>query len=163
MQPKSRAAFFSDLIRESTSDAASRGETLALVRPESFEFVWKRKPTAELERDREKRAFTLSQGSLFDKELAAIEPCPYDIRMKFTDVAGRHDMACGDWETAATFFKWRREYGEIDALQRLKSRYEDEYAAAGVAFAFGTMAKHPSTWILLGVIRLDASNQMRLL
>lgn len=163
MKPASRADFFSGLTRPSIVDAASRGESLALVRPENFEFVWKRKPAAEIEADRLKRARTLSQGSLFDKELAAIEPCPFDIRMKFTDATGRHDMACGDWETAATFFKWREEYGEESALQRLKARYEGEYAEAGVAFAFGTMAKHPTTWILLGIIRLDESSQMKLL
>lgn len=112
---------------------------------------------------RQKRAKTLSQGSLFDKELAKIDPCPFDIRMRFTDGTGRHDMACGDWETAATFFKWKSSYGEEPALARLKERYEGEYAKAGVAFAFGTMAKHPTTWILLGIIRLDESHQPKLI
>jgi hypothetical protein len=163
LKPASRGDFFASLIRPSIAAAAERGESLALVRPDSFEFVWKRKADAEIEADREKRGRTLSQGSLFDKELAAIEPCPFDIRMRFTDETGRHDMACGDWETAATFFKWRREYGEDSALLRLKDRYEGEYADAGVAFAFGTMAKHPTTWILLGIIRLDESHQMRLI
>lgn len=163
MKLASRADFFSGLVRPSIAAAAEQGDSLTLVRPSSFEFAWKRKPEAEIEADRQRRAKTLSQGSLFDKELAAIEPCPFDIRMKFTDATGRHDMACGDWETAATFFKWRREYGEESALQRLKARYEGDYAAAGVAFAFGTMAKHPATWILLGIIRLDESQQLKLI
>lgn len=163
MKPGSRADFFNGLIQPSIAAAAAAGDSLTLVRPASFEFVWKRKPDAEIEADRRKRELTLSQGTLFDKELAKIEPCPFDIRMKFTDATGRHDMACGDWETAATFFKWRREFGEESALRRLKDRYERDYAAAGVAFAFGTMAKHPTTWILLGIIRLDESSQLKLI
>lgn len=163
MKAASRADFLDGLIRPSIAAAAEQGESLALVRPDSFEFVWKRKPEAELEADRQKRAKALSQGSLFDKDLAKIEPCPFDIRMRFTDATGRHDMACGDWETAATFFKWKSDYGEESALKRLKERYEGEYADAGVAFAFGTMAKYPTTWILLGIIRLDESRQPRLI
>lgn len=163
MKPASRADFFNGLIMPSFAAAADRGDSLTLIRPDAFEFVWKKKPASEIDADKERRAKTLRQGSLFDQELAAIDPCPYDIRMKFTDAAGRHDMACGDWETAATFFKWGREYGEEAALEKLKARYEGEYADAGVVFALGTMAKHPKTWILLGIIRLDDSAQLKLI
>ncbi len=163
MREDSRASFLAPLLRPSIADAAARNESLALVRPTNFEFTWKKKPADELAADKAKRERTLSQGSLFDKELAAIEPCPFDIRMKFSDASGPHNMACGDWETAATFFKWRKDYGEDDALRRLKDRYENEYARAGVAFAFGTMAKRQATWILLGIIRLNDSPQMKLI
>ncbi len=72
-------------------------------------------------------------------------------------------MSCGDWETPATFFNWRKTYGDEGALERLKAKYENEYPAGGVAFAKGTMAKYPKTWMLLGLIRLDESPQLKLI
>ncbi len=72
-------------------------------------------------------------------------------------------MKWGDWETAATFFKRRKSYGGEAALQRLKAKYENEYPTGGVAFAMGTMAKYPKTWMLLGLIRLDDRPQMKLI
>jgi len=72
-------------------------------------------------------------------------------------------MQCGDWETPATFFNWRREYGDEGALERLKARYENDYPQGGVVFAMGTMARYPKTWMLLGLIRLDDSRQLKLI
>ena len=99
------------------------------------------------------------QGSLFDKELNAIDPCPYDLSLTFEDGAGRHDMTCGDWETAAAFFNLRRAYGDEGALEHLRSTYEERYFSDGVALALGTVKKRPQQWLLLGVIRLDETTQ----
>jgi hypothetical protein len=41
--------------------------------------------------------------------------------MAFEDEAGKHEMACGDWKTAATFFNLRRRYGDEQALEHLQS------------------------------------------
>lgn len=160
---RSRADFFSDLIRPSIASVAAEGGSLALIRPLDFEFRWKRKSEDEIAADRTRRELALIQGSLLDQDLAKMEPCPYDLRMRFVDGTGSHDMQCGDWETAATFFNWKQSYGEEGALSRLKEKYEGEYRNNGVSFAFGTMAKRPKTWLLLGIIRLDESRQAKLL
>lgn len=34
-------------------------------------------------------------------------------------------------------------------------KFNDEYPRKGMAFAVGTMAAYPKTWMLLGIIRLD--------
>lgn len=160
---KSRADMLAPLIRASYMEAAAAGDSLTLIRPSSFSLGWKRKPESKLQVERQARAKTLAQGSLLEKELAELEPCPFEIFVSFTDASGPHRMQCGDWETPATFFKWRREYGDQGALERLKARYETDYPQGGVAFAMGTMAKYPKTWILLGLIRLDDSRQLKLI
>jgi hypothetical protein len=101
----------------------------------------------------------MQQGSLFDRELETIEPCPFDLSLAFEDGDGKHEMICGDWETAAAFFNLRRGYGEQAALEHLRSTYEDEYFTRGVALALGTVKKRPSQWLLLGIIRLDEATQ----
>jgi len=103
------------------------------------------------------------QGSLFDKELEAIQPCPYDLSVRFEDDSGKHEMACGDWETAAAFFNLRRQYGDAKALAHLRVTYEETYFQQGVALALGTVKKRPGQWLLLGVIRLDETAQPLLL
>lgn len=163
LSEKSRADMLTPLIRASYSEAAAAGDSLTLIRPSTFSLGWKRKPESKLQAERAARSKTLAQGSLLEKELAVLEPCPFEIFVSFTDASGPHRMQCGDWETPATFFKWRREYGDEGALERLKARYEIEYPQGGVAFAMGTMAKYPRTWMLLGLIRLDDSPQLKLI
>lgn len=158
-----RADMLSPLIRSSYEEAAMQGDSLTLIRPKNFSLGWKIKPPSKLEAERSARAKTLMQGSLLEKELATLEPCPYDLFVHFTDATGPHRMQCGDWETPATFFKWRKMYGEIEALSKLKSKYENEYPQGGVAFAMGTMNRYPKTWMLLGIIRLDHSDQLKLI
>lgn len=68
-------------------------------------------------------------------------------------------MLCGDWETSATFWKLRRDYGEEHALGHLKQTYEEEYFSKGMALALGTVAKRAQQWLLLGIIRLDEARQ----
>jgi len=129
---RSRAALFAPLFQPSCAAAAAAGASLTLIRPTSFSLRWKRKSAEEFAAEKATRAATLKQGSLWEKELAELEPCPYDISMNFVDRDGAHKMKCGDWETPATFFKWRKTYGDEEALRRLKAKYEGEYQKAGV-------------------------------
>lgn len=158
-----RADMLAPLIRPSFKDAANRGESLTLIRPESFSFGWRAKTPSKLEAEKSARDKTLAQGSLLERELAVLEPCPYDLIVSFTDASGPHRMQCGDWETPAAFFKWKNLYGEAEALKKLKDKYENEYARNGVAFAMGTMNRYPKTWMLLGIIRLNHSDQLKLI
>lgn len=160
---RSHAPFLDPLLRASYVDAARRDETLTLVRPRNLTFRWRRKSDAEVAGEKAAFAAASAQGSLLDEPLKAFEPCPYHLRMGFEDAAGKHGMTCGDWETSATFFKWRKVYGEADALTRLKDSYEKSYTEKGVALAMGTVAKRPMQWLLLGIIRMDEAFQPRLL
>ena len=85
------------------------------------------------------------------------------MSVKFEDQAGKHEMTCGDWETAAAFFKLRQKYGEVKTLEHLRTTYEEDYFQQGVALALGTVKKRPSQWLLLGIIRLNETAQPLLL
>jgi len=151
------------MVVASASEAHRRGASLGLVRPRNTKFRFRRKPEAALQAEQEAYRNAGRQQSFLDEELTAFKPSTYEFVFAFEDADGRHAWRCGDWETHATFFKWRREYGELEALQRLAGKYNDEYPQRGVAFAVGNMAKRPQTWQLLGVIRLDETGQLNLL
>jgi hypothetical protein len=163
MPERAREGFFDPLFRASIAEAAERGESLTLIRPQTLRFRWKLKSDSEMEDERVRRTKTLAQGSLFDQELTAIEPCPYNLSVAFQDGGGPHEMTCGDWETAAAFFKLRRSYGDVGALEHLRATYEERYFTNGVALALGTVKKRPQQWLLLGIIRLDETKQPLLL
>ncbi|MGE0612241.1 MAG: hypothetical protein AB7O70_07820 [Hyphomicrobiales bacterium] len=162
MAPERRFGFLDPLVVPSSRHAAETGASLALIRPRNTRFRHRRKPDALLETEREAYEVAARQGSLLDTELAAFQPSPYEFVFAFEDADGRHTWRCGDWETHATFFNWRRKYGEGTTLARLSEMYNDQYPERGMVFATGNMARRPQTWQLLGVIRLDEIGQSEL-
>jgi hypothetical protein len=147
------------LIKKSAKDASEAGHSLTLVKPSNTRFIAKAKTKSDLEEEREAYQEAAKQGSIFDKELAELDPSPYDFRFRFEDDAGSHDYQNGDWETHVMFWKWRAEYGETEALKRMSDIFNDDYPKRGMLFALGNQAKRPQTWQLLGVIRYDELRQ----
>ncbi|CEJ10724.1 hypothetical protein BN1110_01007 [bacterium YEK0313] len=153
---RERARLLDPLVVPSTAEAARRGHSLALIRPKSSRFLYKRKSDADLIAEREAYARAARQGSLFDKELASLEPTPYEFKFRFRDEEAEHTYTNGDWEAHAMFYNGRQqERSEAEVLQWMDTVFNDEYPQRGMAFAVGNQAKRPHVWQLLGVIRLD--------
>lgn len=154
-----RTRLLTPLVTGSAKEAMTLGKSLTLIRPRNTKFVAKRKSAAHLAEEREAYKAAAQQTSIFDKELAELEPSPFEFRFQFEDDDGRHDYQNGDWETHAMFWRWQAEYGEAGALDRMRVVYDEQYPSKGMAFALGNQAKRPQTWQLLGVIRLDEMTQ----
>lgn len=161
---KDRTSFLNRLVSPSVTAAAANGQSLALIRPRNTQFYFKTKKTAELEEERRIYAEAARQGSFFDERLKALEPSPFDFRFKFEDATGSHDYANGDWEAHAMYFHGlRREGSDKAALKWMSKTFNDEYPSKGMLFCIGNMAKRPQTWQLLGVLRVDETDQPSLL
>lgn len=165
-----RARFLNPLVRESFEEADSRGESLTLLRPKSLELVWKEKSGSELAEERRKHADLASQLSFFDHTAKPLEPCPIQFTARWEDFQGKYRKhECDDWETSAAFSRFEREYGREEAVEILKTKYENEYFSAGLALAFSTHSRRNVTygaanqWLLVGMIRLDEYGQGDLL
>jgi hypothetical protein len=150
-----RSRLLNPLITGSAKEAMALGRSLTLVRPKNTRFIAKPKSAADIAEEKEAFKLAARQTSIFDRELAELEPSPFDFRFQFEDASGSHNYQNGDWETHVMFWRWRELYGEQDALNRMADVYNDEYPSKGMAFALGNQAKRPQTWQLLGVIRLD--------
>jgi hypothetical protein len=151
------------MIVSSAAQATANGTSLAVIRPKNTRFISKRKSLKLIDSERDAYREASRQQGLLDTELASFTPSSYEFAFSFEDKNGRHLWRCGDWETHATFFKWRKQYGEIESLRKLSETYNDIYPKRGMVFAIGNMAKRPQTWQLLGVIRLDAIGQLQLI
>lgn len=158
-----RADFLEPLIVESARQAMDRGDSLALVRPHKIKFYWRKKSPELIEQERKAYELAARQGSLFDEELAALEPSPFIFQLSFLDEDGWHRPSCSDWETTATFWKHSQRHGPDRALEHLDRMYNSVYQEQGMVLALGNMAKRPKTWLLLGVIRLDQPSGPRLI
>jgi hypothetical protein len=163
-----RARLLSPLCLSSTEEAAAAGQSLCLVRPSDLEFTWRLKTTSELRDEanayenalRNKHPDLFIDGGTLESEIQAFEPAAYEFHMSWRDQNGKdHRHACLDWETTATLHRHRAQYGEEQTLQILKTRYCEDYASRGIAFALGTVAARPKQWLLLGILRLDRLNQ----
>ena len=154
-----RSPLLSSLITGSAAEAAQKGWSLTLVRPRNPKFIAKRKSAAAIADEREAYSLVAQQTSFFDKELAELDPSPFDFRFQFEDDDGSHNYQNGDWETHAMFWRWQKIHGETGALKRMEKVYNEDYPAKGMVFVLGNMAKRPQTWQLLGVLRLDELRQ----
>ena len=112
---RERSRLLTPLITGSAIEAMDLGRSLTLVRPRNTRFIAKRKSVADLAEEREAYKDAARQMSIFDKELAELEPSPFDFRFQFEDASGSHDYQNGDWETHVTFWRWRASYGEAAA------------------------------------------------
>lgn len=164
MPKRERADFLNPLIVPTTDEATAKGQTLALVRPVTSRFSFTKKTSTQIEGERKGYASVANQKSFFDKELNALDPCPYAFQLDYCTEDGKaHSNLCGDWETAAMFYKWNALYGEDDALERMNDVFNHDYPKKGMVLALGTHSRYPTTWLLVGIIRLDPVRQLSLI
>ena len=161
--PKSKqAAFLNPLVLPSINIAVERGRSLALIRPKNTRFTHRRKSAGEIAEERAAFEKAARQTSLFDKELATLDPTPFEFRFKFDDDT-RHDFQNGDWEAHAMFYKGRkRGMSEKEVLDWMDTTFNVTYPQQGMLFAVGNQAKRPQVWQLLGVLRVDDPAQRML-
>lgn len=162
LPPGERARLLNPMIVGSANDATAAGNSLALIRPRNTRFITKPKTKAEIQEERETFRLAARQTLLFDRDLAELEPTPYEFRFKFEDDGGKHNYQNGDWEAHAMFWRESKRTGEAEALKWIDHTFNEDYPKWGMAFAIGNQAKRPQTWQLLGVIRLDEMRQVEL-
>lgn len=158
--PKSeRPLLLEPLVRASINEAIARNQSLALIRPTNTRFIYKRKSAAELQAERDAFKQAAQQTSFLDKELAALEPTPYEFRFKCKDDT-EHNFENGDWEAHAMFYNgFRRTKSEQETLDWMDHVFNVEYPQRGMLFAVGNQAKRRHVWQLLGVLRVPESMQ----
>lgn len=158
-----QADFLNPHVLPSINEAVVRDQSLALIRPKNPRFRWRRKSLAEIQAEKQGFEKAAAQTSLFDRELAALEPTPFEFRFKFNDDTS-HDFRNGDWEAHAMFYNAQKKMGmsEKEALEWMDHKFNVEYPQKGMLFAVGNQAKRRHIWQLLGVLRVDDTQQSAL-
>src|SRR5579871_3847096 len=124
-----RFGLITPMIKESLSDEIAQGRSLAFIRPAIRRLIVEKKPATEIAEEREKFQTAAKQADLFLAPIVPYEPCPYHFKYEYDVKDGRRTGTCQDWETEATFFHWRKQYSEQDAIKRMQARWGDELPA----------------------------------
>ncbi|MBF0613084.1 MAG: hypothetical protein G8345_12525 [Magnetococcales bacterium] len=157
LSPSHRSSFLNRVVVTGRQEVVERGETILMIRPKESKFSWRKKSLSELETERERYLMAVRQLTLFDEqeEMKALNPCPYEFSFRFLDDDGWHENVCGDWEISATFYNFSKRLGEEKALVEMERIFGHEYPEKGMVFVLGTHSRYPTTWLLIGVVRLD--------
>lgn len=140
-----------------------KGLSLALLKPTIHSFHFESRPQSELDEEQARIDNFHSQDDMFIPRPAVPQKaCPYSFKYKYSTDDGDRDGTCQDWETEATFFKWRNLYGEQDALNRMQHQFGEVLPVRGLYFAMGTHSRWPETWLINGLIQLRTTDQASL-
>ena len=137
------------------------GRSLALLNADIIGFDVERKSDEDLQKDIAKFAALRNQPDLFNtKPIIPYQPCPYRFKYRYRTDDGVREGTCQDWELEATYFRWSRASGEAETLAKMQQTFGEEYPRKGMLLAMGTHSLYPDTWLINGVIRLDAIEQL---
>ena len=136
------------------------GRSLAVIRPINPKFRYQVRSVEEIERVRKGYDDIRRSPDLFGTtDIVPREPSPFEFYYEYSDGDGKHDKRCHDWETERTFLKWRDLYDEERALKDMQKRFGEEYPQKGMALALGTHGQRNWQWMIIGILRMDVTNQ----
>ncbi len=163
MKARERENFLNRHIVTSLDREFEEGRSLALLRPEIGAFRIVPKSNEKLKKQQAKIDAFHSQEDMFvPRPEVPVTACPYDFKYIYKTDDGDREGTCQDWETEATFFKWRNLYGEERALEEMRVVYGETLPQSGLYFAMGTHSQYPETWLINGLIQLKSSGQASL-
>ena len=141
------------------------GRSLAFLRMEVLDFWYEKRGAEELVREKAARKKLLDQSDMFNvSETVSPEVSPYLFKYRYRDADGVHVGTCQDWETEATFYHRRREYGsEQAALDWMQQKFGVELPQQGIVLAMGTHSRRAAQWLINGVVRVNPEQQASLL
>ena len=153
-----RKAFVEPLVVESMCEIQRRREvdrtSLGAFRPAAVtDFYWEPADATTTEN----KQLLASRQNLFAQDAAPLEILPYRFKYKFKcsnpTCRGGHDMTIVDWEVGQAFRRFRRLYGEIEGLAKMRSKFLDEMCGSGkdTIFFAGNTFLNQNVFLILGV------------
>lgn len=131
--------------------------SLGIVRPDAGSVRFFHKPVGQGdEQDREISESLVQQSSLFESALTPLKRSGLLFGYKFTSDGHPHTHVIHDWEVQAAYFNYRKRYGE-EALSRLAEHYGEYIPTRNLHFILGTMKAHPTSFIIIGLLRSKVS------
>ena len=146
--------FISPSLKQLHEDNRTVSRSLGIIRPDpgSIKFLVKPAKDANAEdRDLAEQVRQMQQSSLLEEPLTPLEKPEFAFSYRYTS-AGKHEHIIHDWEVQEAYRQYKRRYG-ADALDHLSRMYGETIPASNLHFIMGTMAAHPRTFIVIGLLR----------
>ncbi len=98
----------------------------------------------------------LNLGVEMSRELRELEQIPWSFSYLFKCDDDRctkpHTLQIIDWEIGESYRKWSKAYG-TRWEEKLRAKYERELPASDLHLVVGNLAKHPRTFVIIGLVR----------
>ena len=92
------------------------------------------------------------QSSLLEDPLTPLQKPEFAFVYRYTSAGHPHTHQIHDWEVQEAYRQFKRRYADA-ALDQLKHVYGQTIPARNLHFIMGTMAAHPRTFIVIGLLR----------
>jgi hypothetical protein len=147
--------FIASSLTQLHAENQAHNRSLGIVRPDpgSLKFLVKPAKDADAE-DRQiaDQVLQMQQSSFLEDPLTPLEKPEFAFVYRYTSDHHRHEHMIHDWEVQEAHRQYKRRYGEA-ALDHLKRMYGETIPAGNLHFIMGTMAAHPRTFIIIGLLR----------
>jgi hypothetical protein len=147
--------FIAPSLKKLHEDNRTIKRSLGIIRPDpgSLKFLVKpAKEAAAKDRDVAEQVRQAQQSSLLEDPLAPLEKPEFAFSYRYTSAGHKHEHIIHDWEVQEAYRQYKRRYG-ADALDHLTRMYGETIPTRNLHFIMGTMAAHPHTFIVIGLLR----------
>lgn len=165
-----------DDLGELIAGAKENSISLAVFRPTQIKgFVWEAEDRewsrVRLQSFREKQGqLGLFEDNTWRETFKIIPKLPYSFSYRFEDGNGRQsELQVLDWEIGALYWNCLRSTSgdEKLALQKVRSKYFDEFLRKDLHFFLGTTQQFhsfaPNPWVIVGVLPIPHEEQQTLI
>ncbi len=146
--------FIAPSLKQLHEDNRTSNRSLGIIRPDAGSIKFLIKPVKDanaVDRDLAEQVHQMQQNSLLEDPLTPLEKPELAFSYRYTS-AGKHEHIIHDWEVQEAYRQYKRRYGS-DALDQLTRMYGETMPARNLHFVMGTMAAHPRTFIVIGLLR----------
>jgi hypothetical protein len=155
--------FIARSIRFLIEENMAKGRSLGIIKPQpdTLQFLIKDAKDSSAN-DQEVANLVYQQASLLEDPLKPMEKPKHSFSYQFicadpsrcTCANNPHIHQIHDWEVQATYFKYKLKYKtEEETLVKMTQKYQGEFPRRNMHFILGTMAAHPRTFIVIGLLR----------
>jgi len=129
--------------------------SLGIIKPDPGSLKFRIKEAAKSDKeDQEVANLLFEQTSLLEDPLKRLDRPMHSFSYEYTCAGHPHKHQIHDWEVQAAFINYKRRYKtEDEALKMMQQEYGQNIPQHNLHFIMGTMASHPRTFIVIGLLR----------
>lgn len=147
--------FIAPSLKALMAENADSNRSLGIIKPDpgSLRFVIKEATQSE-QNDQQVAKMLFEQASLLEDPLKPLKQPKYSFSYHYTCADHPYKHQIHDWEVQAAFNHYMRRYKtEEKALEMMRQEYGQNIPQRNLHFIMGTMAAHPRTFIVIGLLR----------
>jgi hypothetical protein len=136
-------------------DNRATNRSLGVIRPDAGSLKFLAKPSKDAaaeDRDVAEQVHQVQQSSLLEDPLTPLEKPEFSFAYRYTSDGKKHEHVIHDWEVQEAHRQYKRKY-KSEAMDHLSRMYGETIPAGNLHFIMGTMAAHPRTFIVIGLLR----------